>query len=35
MLLWLKPRGLDVVMEATAPKDIKDYAFTEELERPG
>jgi len=34
VLLWLKPRGLDTVMETITPKDIKEYfAFTENLAR--
>ena len=32
LLLWLKPRGLDKVLELATPKDVKDYYhFTETL----
>ncbi|KAF2032790.1 benzoate 4-monooxygenase cytochrome P450 [Setomelanomma holmii] len=34
LLLWLKPRGLDVVMEAVTPEEVKEYFhFTEDLAR--
>jgi hypothetical protein len=34
VMLWLKHRGLDAVMEAIAPKDVKEYyAFSEALAR--